>query len=184
MKKISIILGLAMVLYFTACIVQAPPSKSPQSTPTSTAKEPTLVMGEVAEIMDMPEMADFYAHFSVEYLANIVPPLESLGNPGRDSNNPDEHFKWADGNKPAIVKNELKDKIRIMANILEGIDKKTLNRWYARICSDLANLPVDFGSPLANSKDFDVHEIEAAKMKKSTMVSRIYFRIDKIFSFF
>lgn len=166
------------IIFTAGCIIQAPPPPKASTPPPPKPATPGL-----------PPLADFYTHVSVELLANQLPPGASLGSWGRDARDPSVHFRWADGNRPGILKNELVDKIRRMIPIKHKQGPRQLAGWYAHVCSDLARFArdhrINFGSPAANSTDFGVHERWAlgsqGKPRPGVLEQQLVMRINKIF---
>jgi|GEM_PF-3572601 len=176
-------LSAVSVLVAAGCIIQAP---APQAPPPPGKPAPQY---QPKAPQGLPPLADFYTMVSVELLARQLPPGASLGSRGRDSTDPDVHFRWADGNKPGILKNELVDKIRRMMKIKHEKGPHPLAGWYARVCTELAHFArdhgINFGSPAANSTDFGVHERWAlgsqGRPKPGVLEQQLVMRINKVF---
>ncbi|MFB0564502.1 MAG: CARDB domain-containing protein [Candidatus Aminicenantaceae bacterium] len=143
----------------------------------------TFILGALiyTETNKQLDIFSFYTNTSVKLLANQLPPGRSLGSSDRDSKNPDFHYSWAKRKSLEVIKQELIEKFKRIVEIKELEGKQALAWWYALVCINWANLNVDFGSPVANSLDWNLHEKWAVDQPPSVLLEQLIMRINKIF---
>ncbi len=128
------------------------------------------------------DIFSFYAKASKEFLADRLLNGETLGSSGTDSKDYHLHYNWAKHQSKSRLKKALIDKFNKMALIQNSHGHEAKAKWYADICTEWAKYKVNFGSPAANSLDYNLHKNWARGTNVSVLQNLIKMRIDKIFN--
>lgn len=128
-----------------------------------------------------PDLVSFFAHASVDLIASHLEPGESLGEDVHNSRDMDRILDWARKQSPVKLKELLTHKFLQMLD-KKSKDTESIAQYYAHVCSVMGGYGVNFGSPEANSLDFDPHYNWARNQPLRTLQQQIMMRLDKIFS--